>query len=243
MTISSPNFTRLQDGIQRADDLRVRGPLNVALAWLSGGLVTQLNTHFGNVSQSISVALASFLATANTFTAAQTIQTTAAGTALTLRSTDAGAGIGPGLFMRRQSATPAANDVLASIQFNGNNSAGASTDYALIFAQIIDPVDSTEDGRLFVRTKRAGADTDWYFESGTFRYSTQTLPSNAGEIAAVAYKVGANQVVSSRVTGYGDPFGAVSRATYSTTTVTTASLAAFVAGMYTDLKAHGLIGT
>jgi hypothetical protein len=46
MTISSPNFTRLQDGIKSVDDLRVRGPINTALAWLGGSLITQLNAAF-----------------------------------------------------------------------------------------------------------------------------------------------------------------------------------------------------
>jgi hypothetical protein len=55
MTISSPIFARLQDGIKSVDDLRVRGPLNVALAWLSGDLLTQLNAQFDAISQSASV--------------------------------------------------------------------------------------------------------------------------------------------------------------------------------------------
>lgn len=60
MTISSPTFQRLQDGIKSVDDLRVRGPVNAALTWLSGDLVTQLNTHFGAVSTSISAAITAF---------------------------------------------------------------------------------------------------------------------------------------------------------------------------------------
>ncbi len=55
MTISSPTFQRLQDGIKSVDDLRVRGPVNAALAWLSGDLLTQLNAHFDAISQSTSV--------------------------------------------------------------------------------------------------------------------------------------------------------------------------------------------
>lgn len=62
MTISAPTFQRLQTGVTSADDLRVRNPVNAALAWLSGGLVTQLNTHFGAVSQSVSVQIAAFVA-------------------------------------------------------------------------------------------------------------------------------------------------------------------------------------
>jgi hypothetical protein len=69
MTISAPNFTRLQDGIKSVDDLRVRGPLNVALAYLSGSLVTQLNTHFGAVSTSISAHISVYASNRPTFSA------------------------------------------------------------------------------------------------------------------------------------------------------------------------------
>jgi hypothetical protein len=54
MTISSPSFQRLQDGIKSVDDLRVRGPVNAALGWLSGDLVTQLNDRFASMSASLS---------------------------------------------------------------------------------------------------------------------------------------------------------------------------------------------
>jgi hypothetical protein len=57
MTISSPTFTRLQSGVTSADDLRVKEPINAMMKWLSGELLTQLNTHFGAVSTSISAAL------------------------------------------------------------------------------------------------------------------------------------------------------------------------------------------
>jgi hypothetical protein len=66
MTISAPNFTRLQDGVKSVDDLRVRGPLNLALAYLSGSLVTQLNSQFDAISQSVSVQIAAQIATIST---------------------------------------------------------------------------------------------------------------------------------------------------------------------------------
>lgn len=62
MTISAPNFTRLQTGVPNADDLRVRGPVNVALAYLGGSLITQLNNQFNAISQSNSVQIAAQLA-------------------------------------------------------------------------------------------------------------------------------------------------------------------------------------
>jgi hypothetical protein len=241
MTISAPNFTRLQDGIKSVDDLRVRGPLNVALAYLSGSLVTQLNTHFDAVSNSISAALVTFLSTANTWTAIQTIQP-ASNTPLVIRFVDDANGAGPVILADRSSTTPAAADNLGGLLIRGRDASINNTDYVFIGGQIVDPTSGSEDGRMILRTLRAAANSDWRIESGTLYHSTQTLPSNEGEVAAAAYKVGASQVVGARVTGYGDPFGAISRATISTTTVTTAALASFVAAMYADLKAHGLLG-
>jgi hypothetical protein len=243
MTISSPTFQRLQSGIKSADDLRVKEPINAMMTWLSGDLVTQLNTHFGAVSNSISSAFTAFLNTANTFNAAQTISISATGTFLTLRSSDGGAGEGPTLLLDRNSATPAAVDVIGSIRFNGRDSGGGTETYAAIAGLIQDPTAASEDGWLLIRTRRAGADADWYMRSGTLFYSTQTEPGNAGEIAAVAYKVGASQVVGARITGWGDPFGATSRATFSTTTATANQVAQALGALILDLKTHGVIGT
>src|SRR5688572_8799746 len=69
MTISSPTFQRLQSGIKSADDLRVKEPINAMMAWLSGGLVTQLNTHFGAVSTSISAHISVYASNRPTFSA------------------------------------------------------------------------------------------------------------------------------------------------------------------------------
>jgi hypothetical protein len=69
MTISSPTFQRLQSGIKAADDLRVKEPINAMMAWLSGNLVTQLNTHFGAVSTSISNAISIYASTKPAFLA------------------------------------------------------------------------------------------------------------------------------------------------------------------------------
>jgi hypothetical protein len=58
-------------------------------------------------------------------------------------------------------------------------------------------------------------------------------------------KVGANQVVGARKTGWALPTGTISRATFDTATVTTAQLAQRVYGMLTDFYStagHGLLG-
>jgi hypothetical protein len=248
MTISSPNFTRLQDGVKSVDDLRVRGPLNVALAYLSGSLVTQLNSHFDAISQSVSTQITTrlnaFLATANTWTAAQTTQLTAAGTALTLRSTDAGAGQGPDILLDRASATPAANDFIGNIVWNMRDAAGNQTFAAQILGQILDPANVSEDAQLTVWAMVNGGATQIMLIGNGVQIGGPTggyQGVGTLNLDNALYKDG-TQVVSSRVTGYGDPFGAISRAVISVTTVTTAALASFVAAIYTDLKAHGLIG-
>ncbi len=244
MTISSPTFQRLQDGIQRVDDLRVRGPINAALKWLSGELLTQLNTHFGDVSQSISVAIQLLKGTANTWTAAQTVTLAGTGSALTLRSSDSTATAGPDLTLDRQSNSPAAADTIARVVWNGRDSGGTARTYGLIDVLLEDVSAGSEDAtmRLFSRVNGATGVVA-QFGNGVQIGSPTGGAQGAGTLNMdnAIFRDG-TQVVSSRVTGYGDPFGAVSRATISVTTVTTAALAQFVAAIYTDLKAHGLVG-
>lgn len=243
MTISSPTFQRLQDGIKSVDDLRVRGPINAALKWLSGDLVTQLNTHFGAVSQSISAQISTLLASNNTWTGLNTFTRPGAGTVLTLRSSDSTATGGPDLVFDRESNSPAANDIIGAFNFSGRNSVGTTLTYANVSGVIVDKTDGSEDGRLRFVTLVAGAFASRFnIENGFYGVGVAGGDPGAGRANMNGYYVGGTQVVSSRVTGYGDPFGAISRATFSTTTVTTAALASFVAAMYTDLKAHGLIG-
>ncbi len=247
MTITTKVFHNLQTGVKAADDLRVRGPINDALNWLGKGLVDELNTHFGAISTSISAALATFLATANTWTAPQTISVATAGTILTLLSTEAGAGPGPTVRLARDSATPAAADFIGSVDFDGRGLSNTSTQYGRIIAQIVDTVAGAEDGLLFIQTRAAGATVNSIIAGGAGG-GVRIGPATGGDMGAGTLNLDSGlyrdgtQILSVRVTGYGDPFGAISRATFSVTTVTTASLAGFVAALFTDLKAHGLIG-
>jgi hypothetical protein len=56
------------------------------------------------------------------------------------------------------------------------------------------------------------------------------------------YKVNATQVVAARITGWSAATNTKSKATFDTTTVTTAALAARVGQLLDDLITHGLIG-
>ena len=59
---------------------------------------------------------------------------------------------------------------------------------------------------------------------------------------ADSYKVGTNNVVGSRKTGWAAPTGTATRTTFATTTVTTEQLAERVKALIDDLTSHGLIG-
>jgi hypothetical protein len=72
---------------------------------------------------------------------------------------DAGAGVGPTLYLDRVSASPAVADGLGHLIFRGRDSANGIEDYAQIGASIVDPVSISEDGQLSLATKVGGAMT------------------------------------------------------------------------------------
>lgn len=88
------------------------------------------------------------LAAANTFSANQTIQ-----------STDAGAAGGPFLFLDRNSASPATNDVIGQTFFRGRNSVGSTIDYVNFETVITDATNGSEDAKLNINGYVGGANT------------------------------------------------------------------------------------
>jgi hypothetical protein len=76
-----------------------------------------------------------------------------------LESTDAGATAAPILTLYRNSATPAANDILGQLMFNGEDSAGNTQEYASIEAIISAATSTAETGALDFYTVIAGART------------------------------------------------------------------------------------
>lgn len=100
------------------------------------------------------------LASANTWTAAQTISLTAAGPALTLASSDAGASEGPSLDMCRNSATPAASDIIGAVNYQGEDSAGNTQVYAKELVTIKDATSTSENAQWAVQTVEAGTVAD-----------------------------------------------------------------------------------
>ncbi len=64
----------------------------------------------------------------------------------------------------------------------------------------------------------------------------------AGDVKATHFRVGGNQVIGARITGWGAATGTPTRTTFATSTVTTTQLAERVKALIDDLIAHGLIG-
>lgn len=75
----------------------------------------------------------------------------------TLTSTDAGASAAPILTLYRDSATPATNDVLGQILFNGEDSAGNTQEYASIQPVIVSPTSTSEASSLDLYTQLGGS--------------------------------------------------------------------------------------
>jgi len=77
---------------------------------------------------------------------------------LSLVSTDADASVGPNLVLYRNSGSPAVDDHLGKIAFQGENDADQILEYFSIRTYISDETDGTEDGHMQIVGKTAGAD-------------------------------------------------------------------------------------
>lgn len=131
------------------------------------------------------------LAVSNTFTAAQTISGTGTGALATLTTTDAGATVGPGLSLYRDSATPAASDAIGYVALDGEDSAGNTQTYGQIQGTITDATSTSEDARVTIQTVTAGTLTDTLKVEG----DGISIPSGpvGGTVAFKAHKNGSNQ--------------------------------------------------
>jgi len=92
---------------------------------------------------------------ANTWSAGQTIATTATN-GLVIQRTEEGNG-GSGIALNHNTTTPAANDRIGTISFNEQNSAAAGIAYCQLYANVDDPTSGSEDGSYRFDTYQAGA--------------------------------------------------------------------------------------
>lgn len=118
-------------------------------------------------------------AVANVYTAEQTI-----------RMTDAGATEGPLMVLDRNSASPAANDVIGGLKLTGRDSAANTQTFAKLLAEILDPVDGTEDARFQFMTIVAGVlAIHFYLGAGFYAASATGGDPGDGKINATGYQL------------------------------------------------------
>lgn len=80
-----------------------------------------------------------------------------AGDDVIIENSEAGALEGPNVVFYRNSASPAADDVLGTLEFRGQDDAGSAQSYAEITSSIVDASSGSEDGRLDFVVTKAGA--------------------------------------------------------------------------------------
>jgi hypothetical protein len=101
--------------------------------------------------------------------------------------------------------------------------------------------------QCFNRTSSAYVNMTWSAAQHNFQLSGSTkasLLAGAFNLATgIALTVNGVQVVTARITGWAAATNTKSKATFDTTTVTTAQLAARLGQLIDDLMTHGLIGT
>lgn len=86
-----------------------------------------------------------------------------------LESSEAGNVVGPSFSLYRSSATPAANDVIGTQRYNGKDSGGNKQTYATLFATILDPTTTSEDGQFALNLAIAGVTTaGWRWGPGQY---------------------------------------------------------------------------
>lgn len=99
----------------------------------------------------------------NTFSANQEIQLD-----------DDGAGEGPVLILDRNSASPALNDILGSIRFQGRNSVAAEVEYGNVTTVIVDSSNGTETADLDFSSRRSGTLSSRFLIGEGFRSTGAT---------------------------------------------------------------------
>ena len=85
---------------------------------------------------------------------------------LILTSTDADASSGPNLNMFRNSSSPADNDFLGNVKFNGRNDNSQDVQYSEIEVYATDVSDGTEDGLYNVNVMTGGSNKTYLQMSG-----------------------------------------------------------------------------
>jgi len=136
---------KVQDDLTVTDDLIVNGDID-----LEGSIDVNGTANLDVVDIDGAVDMASTLQVDGAITSSSGATITTAGNTaqLKLESTDADANVGPILEMTRNSSSPADNDILARIDFKGDNDAAEETFFGSINAVATDVSDGAEDAQI-----------------------------------------------------------------------------------------------
>ena len=118
------------------------------------------------------------------------------GAALYLQKDEDGAGSGPNLVFYRNSASPAINDELGRIGFNGEDAVGGERTYARITGVIENKGAGSPDGRIVFETIEGGTQTEQMrIDSGGIKFNeAYTFPTADGNANQVLTTDGAGAV-------------------------------------------------
>ena len=97
------------------------------------------------------------------------------GDGIRVENDGADANAAPDLNLFRNSASPAANDLIGEVKFRGKDSGGAQVEYARIQGKILDPTDTSEGGALVFQTIQSGTETDTVIINNEGRVGIGTL--------------------------------------------------------------------
>ena len=144
---------KVEDDLTVTDDLIVNGDID-----LEGSIDVNGTANLDVVDIDGAVDMASTLQVdgAITSSAGATITVADNSDNLTLTSTDADANAGPNLRLYRNSGSPADNDGIGDIQYEGRNDNSQDVIYASLAGFIDDASDGTEDGILHINSMVAG---------------------------------------------------------------------------------------
>jgi hypothetical protein len=100
---------------------------------------------------------------------------TGTGDGIRIENDGADANAAPDLNLFRNSASPAANDLIGEVKFRGKDSGGSQVEYARIQGKILDPTDTSEGGALVFQTIQSGTETDTVIINNEGRVGIGTL--------------------------------------------------------------------
>ena len=120
-----------------------------------------------------------------------------------IHSTDAGAAVAPDLKLFRNSASPAANDVLGQVLFSGQDDAAQKINYASITGFAVDVATAQPDGAIVFNCLRNGTSAP-YFDIGKLVSGVRAMTVNPNALDNDFYIQTVNQSEAFKMDGSAD---------------------------------------